>query len=294
MNEKFRPMLASNAVIEKLTYPLLVSAKFDGIRTLIIDGNPVTRNLKDISNIFIRNVLSRTFKNVPGILDGELVCGNFQETSSAVMRFDGEPNFKYCVFDYVKDDAKRPFIERIKEMHTLLMKIESTYVMIVKSEIVNDYTTLLKFEELYLLQGYEGLMSRTFQSPYKFGRSTVNEGYLLKLKRFTDAEAIIIGFEELLHNANDKSTDLLGYSERSSCKDGMIGMNILGSIQVRDLKSGVEFSIGSGFTAEQRREIWDNQSSYIEEIVTYKSQLSGVKDLPRFPVFKGFRSEDDL
>ena len=40
-------------------------------------------------------------------------------------------------------------------------------------------------------------------APYKQGRSTVREGYLLKVKTFLDDEATVVRFEERMHNGNE-------------------------------------------------------------------------------------------
>ena len=50
--------------------------------------------------------------------------------------------------------------------------------------------------------GYEGLMLRAPDGPYKFGRSTVKENTLLKVKNFLDDEAEVIGFKEQTTNTN--------------------------------------------------------------------------------------------
>ena len=132
--------------------------------------------------------------------------------------------------------------------------------------------------------------------PYKCGRSTNKEGYLLKLKRFSDSEAEIIGFEELMHNNNVKTKDNLGLSKRSTCQENLSGANTLGTLLVRDLYSNLEFRIGTGqgLDIDLRRAMWNNQSSYLGKIVKYKYFSVGVKDLPRHPVLLGFRHKDDM
>ena len=55
--------------------------------------------------------------------------------------------------------------------------------------------------------GYEGLIIRDPFAPYKFGRSTVREGFLLKVKRFVDSEAVVIGIEEEMYNGNEAQTN---------------------------------------------------------------------------------------
>ncbi len=164
-----------------------------------------------------------------------------------------------------------------------------------------DADKLDAYEARQLEKGYEGLILRSPDSPYKYGRSTVKEGYLLKVKRFTDGEAEVIGFEERMHNGNEATTDELGRTKRSSHAEGKTGRGDLGAFLVRDLKSGVEFSVGTGFTDEQRKDIWlqiqnpvPGTPDILGSIIKYKSFLIGVKDAPRFPVFLAFRNPDDM
>jgi DNA ligase-1 len=137
-------------------------------------------------------------------------------------------------------------------------------------------------------------MIRQPGSKYKCGRSTLKEQILLKLKRFYDAEAKVIGFEEKMKNDNKLERDEFGLAKRSSKKDGMIPADTLGALIVEDLKTGVKFGLGSGFDDELKKEIWSHQRKYKNKIVKYKYQSVGVKDAPRFPVFLGFRSKLDL
>ena len=57
---------------------------------------------------------------------------------------------------------------------------------------------------------------------------------------------------------------------------------------------GLEFSCGSGLNDALRDEIWKNKSKYLGKLVKYKFMSKGIKDLPRHPVFMGFRDETDL
>ena len=79
-----------------------------------------------------------------------------------------------------------------------------------------------------------------------------------------------------------------------AAKAGMVLTGTLGAVLVKDIKSGIEFSIGSGFNDENRQEIWDNQKKYLGKIVKYKSQKCGEVEKPRFPVFLSFRDVRDM
>jgi DNA ligase-1 len=132
---------------------------------------------------------------------------------------------------------------------------------------------------------------------YKFGRATAKSGELLKIKRFVDDEAVVVGVEELMHNENEAKTNALGRTERSTAKAGLRGAGTLGKLIVRR-QDGVEFGIGTGFTAQQRADLWDHRrrrGPLVGKLVTYKHFANaGVKDAPRFPVFKAFRDATDL
>lgn len=282
-----KPMLAGTLKDwSKVKYPVYATPKLDGIRCLVIDGKVLSRKFKEIPNKFIRDHL----KDMQGNYDGEIICPGktFNEIQSLVMREDGEPDFVYIVFDVISTELG--YLDRMK----LLTELDyERCVSLTPVKIENEHELQL-IEVRYVDDLYEGVMIRTGDSPYKQGRSTEREGYLLKIKRFEDHEAIVIGFEEKMKNNNEATVDELGHTKRSSHKENLIAANTLGALIVRDIKTNVEFSIGSGFDDKLKKEIWDNKDDYINNIVTYKCQPFGAKDKPRFPVFKGFRDDRDL
>jgi DNA ligase-1 len=301
-----RPLLASAVKdVDALKFPVYCTPKYDGIRCLKVDGHVVTRNFKPQPNRYIRELLD---KWLPDGVDGELVLAGsepFNNVQSEVMRHDGEPNFEYHVFDYVKDSLDKPYIERMEDLRELhFKKIKGIckdtfqpidkFVKIILPVEINTKDELMEYESECLAKGFEGVILRNGTGKYKCGRSSVREGILLKLKRFRDAEAEIIGFEEKMHNDNIKEKNELGLSKRSSHKDGMRPADTLGAIIVRDLETEIEFNIGTGFDDELRKEIWSHQKKYLGQLVKYKTQDSGKKEKPRFPVFIGFRSREDM
>ena len=152
----------------------------------------------------------------------------------------------------------------------------------------------MALEERYLADGYEGVMLRSLQGIYKFGRATKKEGALLKLKRFADSEATILGLIEQMHNTNESTINALGLKERSSHKANLVGKDTLGALSVRDVTTGVEFEIGTGFDDAERAKIWAHKDAYIGKLVKYKYFPSGSKDKPRFPVYQGIRDPRDM
>lgn len=286
-------MLAAATDGKHLTYPLLLSPKLDGVRCLIINGVAMSRSLKPIPNKHVQKLFGRAELNG---LDGELVVGPvsghdvFQRTSSGVMSIEGEPEVNFWVFDDFNESGA--FHRRLHTAHRRIKK--QKFCEDVPHHIITTEEQLPSMEEDYLELGYEGIMLRHPDGPYKHGRSTAKESYLLKLKRFTDSEAEVIGFTQLMTNRNEAKRNELGHQERSSKKEGLVGAGVLGAIKVRDCITKVEFEIGTGFTAEQREKFWHGRQLMIGQLVKYKSQPVGVKEKPRFPVFLGFRDHRDL
>lgn len=287
----FKPMLAAPVTdIELLNYPVLASPKLDGIRCVVINGVAYSRSLKPIPNIAVRQF----FKSgeYDGF-DGELIAGPhnapdvFNRSTRFVMKRDAWDDWAFYVFDRVSDGHT---IERMGLVEALPC---SEHVRPVIQTTVGNAEALREYERVSLLQGFEGVMIRSMGGGYKHGRSTLKEGLLLKLKRFSDDEATVIGVECLMRNKNIAGVNELGYIERSTDARGLIPVDALGALIVRRA-DGVEFKIGSGFTESQRYNLWQNQDQILGKIVTYKHFEVGAKDKPRFPIFKGFRDEKDI
>jgi len=292
-----KPMLAATIkTADDLNFDnnyYLATPKLDGIRALKINGKLVSRTFKPIRNDYIRGILESL---LPDGADGEIVVNtnNFQDTASGVMSVDGEPSFTYYWFDYVKAGIDRTYDDRMKDLAQSRVVLDKHIVALLPTEI-HSKEELDKFEEKCLNDGFEGVILRTADGPYKCGRSTMKEQFLMKYKRFVDDEAIVIGFEERMHNDNEAEKDNFGRTKRSSAMAGMVASNTLGALLVRDIKTGVEFSIGTGFDDEQRKDIWTHKRQIMGLTLTYKHfAQSGTKDKPRFPVFKAFRHGDDI
>lgn len=294
MSAEFKTMLAGKADPAKLRFPLLASPKLDGVRVHIIDGVAVSRNLLPFKNPAIQERYGRPEYNG---LDGEFMVGS--ATAEDAFRMTGVLNslrgdISNVVF-HVFDDFTHPAMEfhtRLSRGHYRVMdNPHFTPVEHYEAESQEDVDNL---EAAFLEQGYEGAMLRDPVGRYKFGRSTSNEGLLLKLKRFEDGEAEIIGYEERMHNANEKTLVKNGKAVRNTKKEGKVGTGVLGAWQVRDLKTGVEFSVGSGFTDAERAKFWEDPGSWNFHVIKYQYFPTGSKDKPRFPTFKGFRDPIDL
>jgi DNA ligase-1 len=292
-----RPLLAcpAPANLNKLPYPLLASSKLDGIRCVIKDGVALSRTLKPIRNRYIQEIIGR--KEFEG-LDGELIVGDptakdcMRVTNSGVMSIEREPNFTYQVFDI----WNRPGCHYRDVVLNLKSRPKHPHIAILPQEYCDNTKDVETLEQRALDEGYEGLILRRPDGLYKYGRSTAKEGYLYKLKRPIQDEAIVIGFEPLRHNDNDPELNALGYTQRSSAQAGKIDQPLLGALVVQGLFQDIKtvFNIGIGFTFDERLALWTDRKNLIGKIVTYKYFPIGIKDRPRHSVFVSFRDPIDL
>lgn len=295
-SKQFKPMLAAEADLDKLRFPLIASPKLDGVRALVKGGVVLGRSLKPIPNKHVQKLFGRP--ELEG-LDGELIVGSptdkdcFQNTSGAVRRASGEPDVWFFVFDF--HDMPHPYHMRQASMFNPEVCGVPSVALHISYEMA-DGCVLLEYEKQCLEDGYEGIILRDPSGPYKFGRSTTKEGYLLKLKRFKDSEARILAVEELMHNGNEAKTNELGQTERSSHKANLVPAGTMGRLHVEDIHTGQRFYIGTGFTKEQRDYFWlhRNAPCWPNVVIKYKFFPVGVKDLPRHPVYLGLRDDFDM
>jgi DNA ligase-1 len=221
------------------------------------------------------------------------------------MSRDGRPDVNYHVFD-------RHDLNAITwEARYQSLRDHSPGVLVVPHIFIHNLYDIEEYEHLHLAQGYEGVMLRDPNGPYKNGRSTAKEGWLLKVKRFEDSEALVLGMEEKMHNGNEATVGELGQTKRTSHQGNLLPTDTMGALIVRDIKTGVEFNIGTGFTDEERTWWWkffSNQTKdfkmnngawckmtmYPCEVVKYKYFAQGSKDKPRFPAYLGLRHKEDM
>lgn len=298
--EQFKPMLAVKHTGPLLHDDYLLSPKYDGIRCIIRDSFPMSRTLKVLPNRFVQQAIGDySLEN----MDGEICVGTpyaddvYNVTSSGVMTRGGEPDFKLYVFDLITEDLRTPYSERLQMLTERLETIDDEfreYIELVPQIPVIDESHMLELEEDYLSLGYEGCIIRRASAPYKLNRSTLKEGYLLKLKRMESSEARVVGIERMYSNQNEATKDELGHTKRTSHAAGMVPLDTMGKLNCIDLVTGIDFDIGTGFTAEQRKEIWDNQDNILGKVCSYNHFPIGVKIRPRLPVWKGWRSLDDM
>lgn len=306
MNDAYKPLLAVDAGgIENVKMPCLASPKLDGVRAAVkgVENDLLSRKLKKIPNHYTRSLFENSRLRD---LDGELIVGPptgevdgvnvYNRTVSGVMTHEGEPDVFFYVFDW-SGDPTMPYIDRLDCMRGIIDKLPRELLMRVvpvPTKLIATIDELKAYEEECVQAGYEGVMVRSLTGRYKFGRSTLKEGILLKVKRFADMEATIVGFTEKYSNQNEATIDELGHTKRSSHQENMVPTGTLGALVCSAENYEFTFDVGTGFTAKMREDFWNNREQLMGRMIKIKYQPSGEKDRPRFPVFLGFRYAIDL
>jgi len=280
----------------KLKYPVLASLKKDGIRAIRLDDLR-SRTLNLIPNVSIR---MRSMK-LPYGFDMELWAPHlsYDEVESIVMSesHEREGEIEFHVLDWFFGDtdkhirvysARLSYILQEINLDWADVKYDGTWICYAPEELLNY------FKQCEQQEG-EGICFRLPDSPYKQGRSTLKEQYLVKLARFIRTECTIIGFEEQMYNGNSIKRNAVGKMDRSSCQSKLIGKGTLGAFICR-LENGIEVRVGTGvgLTDGRRADIWWDREAFLGKTIVIKHKPFGQKIKPRSPIYVGFRNEIDL
>jgi DNA ligase-1 len=306
-----KPHLATDADLTKLKFPLIAMSKIDGVRGINLNGTMTGRSLKPHGNKHVVNLFSGD--HTLGF-DGELALTGQEtspslcrDTTSAVRSSDGMPNVTWHLFDYVAPHAAEAgYVERIEMLRTLCNALDHPFIRCVPYFWVHDVDQLLDLENVWLDEGYEGVILRDPYAPHKSGRATVKGGSYLRIKRFIDFEGEVVSFEEALENTNEAKTNELGRTERSTAQAGLVPKGMIGNVTLRALKN-VEWNgqvliaksqlvtCGPGkLDHAQRRAFFEQPSLFVGHIWKAKFFPHGQKDKPRFPILLCERSLEDM
>ena len=236
----------------------LVSEKLDGVRA-IWDGE--TLRFRSGKQINAPHWFLEGLPTTP--LDGELWLGRGKfERLSGIVRKDVPDDsewrqVRYMIFEL--PGAPGTFGERAEAMREIAHQAYVPWLREIEQFPVVDRDSLQKRMNEVVKAGGEGLMLHRADAQYETGRSDT----LLKMKPWEDAEAVVIAHQP--------------------GRGKYAGM--LGALRVRTA-DGREFSLGTGFSDEQRR-----NPPQVGTIVTYRYRDLTGSGLPRFPSFLRPRTE---
>lgn len=320
----FSPLLAPNEEVNlnELSYPLLVSTKMDGGRILIKNGGICTRSLKEVPSKQINEKLLgiakyTSDKNI--FLDGELYAHNlnFQQIISCMMtmnytdknsikkwnelspnlsREEALNSLQFHCFDCVEtEDYSSPYIDRIKNMEKHAVVLQDNPFTVISQKLCNTPEQIENYFQEVISKGYEGLIIRSINGKYKWGRATLREQIIWKYKPWSTIDSKIIGIVQATRVNEDaeKTITELGRSRTSKRQEDRHLINKANAFIVD--YEGKELSVPIAMTNEQKTYIWNHQDEYIGKFVEYKFLKIGMKEngLPRIPKMLRMRPDKE-
>ncbi len=259
-------------------YPCLAEPKYVRVRVLAMYG--------PTAGVQLMSSGGREYKNFPHIqkeletlgyinriLDGEVYGDTFDRTMNVAHRGrskkDNEgiddASFIYNVFDTLELDefsASACSYPLTTRRTTLQMTFaETEHVRLTHGLEVNNEEEMWAYHDKIVALGYEGLVLKNLNGKYPFKRTSKE---WIKVKRMIKVQGIVKGFY--------------------SGKGKFVGT--LGGVEVEI--GGVITKVGSGFSDNERDEIWTSQSTWHLRAVTVQGQEMTEAGRVRCPVFKGF------
>ena len=241
-----------------------MSEKLDGIRAYWNGHNLLSKN----GNII--NAPKYFTKNFPTFsLDGELWTkrNDFENIQSIVL--DKKPSIKWKEITYNIFEApsiKGNFIQRLAYAKNHFTKSKNSYVKFIKQIKCKNSQYLDVFLEKIVLFKGEGVIIKKGNLTYQEGRSS----NILKVKKFFDAEGLVIGINYKKKNMN--------YNNDTKKK--------MKSLQIK-LSNNIIFNLGGGFSDIQRI-----NHPKIGDIITYKYYGLTKYKKPKFASFLRIRKKE--
>lgn len=292
-----RVMKGEQAIdLSRVTWPKYGSYKIDGFRCVVSDIARTSR-MKEFPNRYVHKSFAGLLPR-DVYLDGEIVVGKrrgpgvLQRTSSGVTSENGEPDWRFWVFDAPREAVR--FKDRIKLAANHVKALNHPRIRLVKHVLLHSQEEAEAFLQDAIERGFEGIMLDDPDAEYKQGKSTLRQQGRLKVKLFVSREIKVTGYYEQMENTNEPTKDATGKSKRSSAKAGKKGKGVLGGFIGNDTETGVEVRVGGGIPDALRASLWSIRETLPGQYVTYSKQLVGEKDKPRHPSFIAIRPLWDM
>jgi len=291
----FYPMLANHWDVRKgyVKYPCHVQPKLDGVRYTahMVNGVVELRTRSATVCPFFESIKTAiaSLQLPEGVyLDGEFYSSRipFRTLNGYCNRkkMEGKTGFQmippedlasihYNIFDcYFKDQPNAPFTQRCAYLTDLLKDGRGApYLQLVPSTVIQTESEIPQYHQQFVNQGYEGIIIRNSQSPYKI-KDRSND--LLKYKQFYDTEYEIVG-------AN---------TPENGKEEGCIIW------ELRLPETEITFTCRPRDTYESRKADWqayqDDPTQFVGKQYTVRYQETYENGVPRFPV--GIAVREDL
>lgn len=291
----------------KITWPCIVTEKLDGVRRILVKENGVCRfySRSGHEDAGLVEILEEA-KHLPDnfVYDGELLAiGNFkdciaqrQATNSIANSKGNKTGLSFNVFDMVPIDdfysgeCKIPAADRKLRLGATLMDESIQYLaedwvhriaafgiyedlQFIKPVpilgVVNNIQSVEPIVDVIWKRGGEGVMLNVANGPYEIKRSKK----LLKVKHVEEFVLPVVDIIEGTGKYEDAMGAIVCLYTASNGAQSYVG-------------------VGSGFTDDQRRDIWNNPEKYIglkAEIESFgeSTNAQGYKSI-NCPIFKRF------
>lgn len=329
----FKPMKAVSEKLsfEDIQYPAFLSIKIDGVYSVNLEGQCLGRSLKPFANKWLTKKLSKPeFRGLCGeVVNAQIfnpdeglelnrqdLCRNTTSYTSSIAK-EFFP-FAVVLFDYISDGSEQycyntDYMSRMMSLYNLLdMKqgrdtihicgLPYLYKEFMGVEFIAPELILVesaaeaeKYYNRVVEAGHEGVVVRSPEGIFKFGRSTKKSQEIVRFKPEGNSEILVTHFEEAMENQNEAKKNELGYTERSSHKENKVPLGMVGAMVGIDVNSGDVVRIGAGTMKHaERKKVWENQSEYLGKLSQYKFMDTGIKDAPRHPRHFMWRDSTDL
>lgn len=281
----FRPQLAkSESSLPDDKSDLVAQVKLDGYRILIHifeeSGEQrvkaFTRNMKDVT-ASLPELQAVDWPGGEYIVDGEVIAsdGTYKSTSERVGKkaenVDRDNEMRFALFDIIYYGGteydtyiyKKPYRERYSALASFTISIprpgnEPTVYSLMRYD--NEETAV------QVSRDYEGLIWKDREATYEFDKRS---SAWIKEKNTAEAVDVVA----------------VDFVEGEGRLDGTLGKIMLESAD------GVPVgATGSGFSDEERDEIWQNRSDYLNE--TLEVEAEAFDEGLRFPIFQRWRVDD--
>lgn len=280
---EFEIMLAPNELpdITKVKYPAYIQPKLDGYRCVYREGAMWSRAGKPFGNKNLALHFKKLFQTSEYVLDGELYChGTSFNSLQKILNTEEAPlpvTLKYVVYDCVHltqwdyQHSKKEYQNRLVDLRHIVNGVigEHSKVIDIANDKVNSAAEAVDKYKEYLKNGYEGAMLKAPDGLYRWKRTTVKSGEMLKVKPFKSIDLPI----ESIYAGEGKF-------------EGMAG-------GVDCTFNGVTVSIGSGFDVDTRKKMAAAPHDYLGKTIEIKYFEETEDGSLRFPTFVRFREEKD-
>lgn len=252
--------------LKNISFPCISQTKMDGMYCdIICDRKQVTimsRNGQESKISLPDNIKSQLTKMFDGyVVQGEMLAltedGSYMDRAlgNGYLNSDNiDPNqVQFVAWDLISIDAfvkkvdKAPYNIRYKTLEHVVACADTNYpfVRVVDTKICYTVDEVIEHFKEKRLIGEEGTVIKDMKAIWKDGTSKQQ----VKVKVIMDCDLKIIGFKE-------------GTGKN---------VNRLGSILCESSDSEMSVSVGTGFTDEQREEIWRNKESYLGKIIAVQA-----------------------